>query len=76
MYYITQLFTQIIELYQQGAVSAAEVVKEVVNVALSLGSKVWRVVVASMPLNLRASIKEMLFQAFPYEWQRKRLQLE
>ncbi len=62
---IIQFFTTIVELYKQATISAAEVVKEVVSIALSLGSKVWQAVTASMPPELRSQLQSIVLEAYP-----------
>lgn len=62
---LKQLFISIVELYQQGAVSSAEVVKELVSIALNLGAKVWRAVTASIPSELRSQLQSIVLEVFP-----------
>jgi hypothetical protein len=62
---LEQLLTTVVEMYRAGTATADEVVKDVTSMALSLGSKTWRAVAASLPPELRDILKSIIVDALP-----------
>jgi hypothetical protein len=62
---LVQLLTTMVEMYRAGTATADEVVKDVTSMALSLGSKTWRAVAASLPPELRDILKSIIVDALP-----------
>lgn len=59
-----QFVTAIVEMYNEGTYSAEEVVKEVVRIALNVGSKLWQVVSTLMPSELRSQLQSIVLEVY------------